>query len=418
MKPTHILSLLLTALVLAACGAPAGPAVPAATATLVPPTPAGLPPSPVASATPGVPPAAAGGLPVGTVALYAAGEWESLEFYALADDGTATRLGRQVKPNAVASPGGRWLACFDSAQAPGSLVVRSLEDGRTHTAALEWPGAAVVTAPAFDLGETRLAFVEVGPIGREGVAWAIVVVNLEDGAVRRYQTTQPLAQPALLPGSALGWSAEGELLLNTFAPYSDSAHQGLWALALPESGAPEVEALPRRQVLAGGAYMWPQLSPDGRRILYLARDGSYTPADYQTDYVDVAVNQLWSLELASGQATLLAEVTDGGALGPAAWSPDGGEVLFVRGRYSGGDRLGSLVMQTCAAGGGSARELGPLVLPAEGFVWLLRWPRPGLALVLVSLPGAAMELYSVELAGGSTTPVAAAPYIHLLGCVP
>lgn len=419
MKLACILALLAT-LGLAACTpaeATLTPAEPAATAS----PPAAAQPSLTPSAPPGAAPvtpaAPADPLPADTVALYAAGDWESPEVYALAASGTSTSLGLHVTPTAVASASGRWLAYFDSVKAPGRLIVRSLQDGRTHTAALKWPGAGAVMAPAFDAGETRLAFLEVGPVSREGLAWTFAVLGLEDGDVRRFETLQPVAQPALLPGYPLGWSAHDELLLDTFVPYSEGAFQGLWAFTLPATGTPAGDTLPRRELLPGGAYVSPQLSPDGSRLLYLARDRDYAPADYHTEYIDAAVNQLWSLDVASGRSTLLVEVRDGGALGSAAWSPGGDEVLYTQGRYSGNDRLGSLSLKACD-GSGAQREVGPLTLPAESSLWPLRWARPGLALALVSLQGGTMELYAVDPASGGATAVAGSPYIHLLGCLP
>ncbi len=387
----------------------------AGTATWPPTAQPTVPPGPAPTATPTAPSPAV--LPTGTVALYAAGPWDGLELYALAADGTATGLGLQVTANAAVSPGGRWLAYLDGAKGADDMVVRNLQDGRAYTIALDQSGVDVVAAPAFDDDESRLAFVEVAPHDPEGVPWAIVVVDLQGGATRRLRTIHPLGQAAQPPGYPLGWSAQGELLLDTFVPQSEGAHQGLWALTLPESGTPAVDALPHRRLLAGGAYAWSQLSPDGTRLLYLARDHGYTPADYQVEYIDSAVNQLWSLDIASGQTTLLVEVTDGGALGAAAWSPNGDQALFVQGRYSGGDRLGSLTLKACTVGG-ALREVGPLSLPAESYLWPLGWVRPGLALVPVSLQGGTMELYTVDVGGGGVARVAEAPHIRLVGCLP
>ncbi len=374
-----------------------------------------LPTAPTATVTP-----EAGWLPAGTVALYSVGSGESLDLYALGADGSATGLGRELPPGSLASHDGRWVVHLDAPQpAASAVVVESLQDGRSYTIPLGVDcsqDSCIVGLWAFDREGTRLAFVEVA-MSR----WALVVVDLRDGSSRRFEALRTGdGRLPLAPGTPLGWAATGELLLDTFPPFSEGACLGVWALTLPAGGSPAaIDALGRRQLVAAGAYLHrPQLSPDGTRLLYLARDRAYTPAGYTLNggFEDVAVNQLWSLDIASGRASRLVEVKDGGALGyPAAWSPDGREALFAQGRYVDGQTLSELTLKAVDAAG-AVREIGPLA--AQGYLSDLRWCAPGLALAAVYPGGEVSELYLVDLASGRTAFVGKGQQVSVLGVMP
>lgn len=418
------MSLLLAAGVLAlsflACNAPPPPSptslpsLPSSTVPPVPPSPTSTPTSTV------VPPTEmprARWLPAGTVALYAAGAWESSRLYALAADGTATDLGQDVQGWAAVSRTGRWTARPGSPYPADSLVIVNLADGMAYTVPAT-PGLEVYSA-AFDSAETRLAFLELGAPTGEDTPWAIVVASLADGSTARFEATARL-DSALLPGFPIGWSAAGdELFINTFAPATEYSTAGVVGIAMPPGAtAALVDALARRGLLAGGTYSSvPRLSPDAARLLYVARDPDYTPANYEPIAYDTAVNQLWALDVASGLPALLVEVTDGGALGgEAAWSPDGTQVLFAQGVYT-GDTFAGLTLKI-RDGSGDVRDIGPLPLLPGGWLSGLDWCMPEAALATVTTADSTVQLHTVDLASGGTSLVTSGEYVSVLGCIP
>jgi len=380
-------------------------------------TPATVPPTASPSPTPSpTPPATLRSvrLPADTIALYGLGKEQSLDLYALGAAGSARGLDVQVDRGWLVSGDGRWAVHLD---APGAaaraIVIDNLEDERSYTIPLGEAGC-MAELWTFDRAGTRLASVEI-----RLDAWALVVVDLQDGSNRRYELARPQGQPfAMLPGHPLGWAATGELVLDTFYPFSEGGYAGIWALTLPDgASSTSLADLGRHQLVPHGAYIFrPQLSPDGTRLLYLAREPGYTPEGYTLHggFEDVMANQLWSLDVASGQAQKLVEVTDGGALAHAvAWSPDGREALFAQGRYIDGQRLTALTLQAVDAAG-SARQIG--ALPAESQLMDLRWCRPDLALAILYHPGgAASELYTVDLAGGRMAFVGKGQQVCVLG---
>ena len=354
--------------------------------------------------------------PAGATALYAAGSWENPRVYAVAADASTVDLGQDAHPGATVSRSGRWIAYPGGAPPVNSILIVDLGNGTTYT--ISTTSGFNVYGTAFDLAETRLAGLELGPREGEDTSWAIVVVNLEDGSAMRLDATVG-SDYGLLPGIPMGWSASGnELLYSAFVPYSEQGTAGVWGIALPPGAAlAPVGSLRRRELLPGGAYdSRPYLSPDGTRFLYLARDPDYTPAGYEPIGYDLAVNQLWVLDVASGLSTLLVEVTDGGALGGAvAWSPDGTQILFARGNYAGGT-FASLALHA-RDGSGTIRDIGPLPLPPGGGLSDLDWCTPDVALVTLTTTDYVHELHTVDLVGGSTTLVTSDAYVSVLGCV-
>ncbi len=416
-------ALLIAALVCAGCGGQPAIvptvtlALPATAARPADTTPTVVPPTAAASPTPSPAPLAtlrSVRLPAGTIALYGLGKEQSLDLYALGAAGSARGLDVQVDRGWLVSGDGRWAVHLD---APGAaaraIVIDNLEDERSYAIPLGQAGC-MAGLWAFDREGTRLASLEVGTD-----YWALVVVDLRDGSSRRYELARPQGQPfPVLPGQPLGWAATGELVLDTFYPFSEGGYAGIGALTLPDGASPTLVAdLGRRQLAPHGAYLFrPQLSPDGTRLLYLAREPGYTPAGYTLHggFEDVMANQLWSLDVASDRAVKLVEVTDGGALAVAvAWSPDGREALCARGRYDDGQRLTALTLQAVDAAG-AMRNVG--ALPAESQLMDLRWCRPGLALAILYHPGgAASELYTVDLAGGHIAFVGKGQQVSVLG---
>jgi hypothetical protein len=386
---------------------------------LTPPTPSALPPTVTPHTAPPTPTPEppTDWLPPGTIALYAAGAWENPSLHALAADGSATELDRVVYtwPDPTTSPSGRWIAYPGGPPQADTIVAANLEDGTTHT--IQATPDFTFSGAAFGAAETHLALLEVGPPTGEDTAWAIVVVSLDDGSTTRFEARMG-PDHAYLPGSPIGWSASGELLIDTFLPYSEGGFAGVWGLSLPPGTASApLDTLSRRELLSNWSYLSdPRLAPDATQFLYLARDPDYTPADYTPIMLDLATNQLQVLDLASGASTRLLQVTDGGALGSdVAWSPDGAEILFTHGRYA-QDRFASLTLKIRDEPG-NVHEVGPLPPPPDSWAGNLNWCTPDVALYTTKAEDHTRQLYLVNLTSGEITLVASADYVSVLGCV-
>lgn len=335
--------------------------------------------------------------------------------YALAEDGSVQELGLNVYRGATVSVSGRWVASPSSYPMAPSVILTDLggETSYAIDATEEWG----IYGMAFDLDEQRLAFLELAPAPISEIPWAIVVVDLRDGSTTRFEgTTRP--QEGAYPGNPLAWLPGGrELLIGTFLPYSDGPYAGVKALAIsPGTPSEPIDELEQRTLIPGGAYRSvPHLSPDGTRLLYLARDADYMPADYDP-VLDFAVNQLWVLDVASATPTLLLAVTDGDALGgDVAWAPDGERVLFARGHYD-GMNWGTLALQIRDEAG-NIEELASLPLPEEGAGLRVEWCRTGTALSVLRAGLEPSQLLWVNIEDGDLEPLASAAAVLTLGCV-
>jgi len=412
----------LLALSLLACGLPTptppGPPVtitPFSPATAVSPTRAVEPTVGAPTAVPTEAPLASW-LPENTFALYTSGSWESRRLYALSPGPTSTDLGQPISYQAAVSRRGRWIATTEGASPARTIAITSLENGTRYTYAL--PPDFESYGMAFDHAETRLALMELGPFGPDGVAWAIVVVNLADGSTTRFATVMG-PERDFLPGRPIGWSAPGnELLLNTFMPATEGNWAGVWAVTLPPGAPPApLDTLARRELIPMGSYYDdPRLSPDATHLLYLNRDFAYTPAGYEPMAYDLAVNELWSVDIASGARTILVNVTDGGALARAvSWSPENPQALFVRVSYA-GETFTSLALKRRDEAG-TVHDAGSLSLPAGGGLQTIDWCLPDFALVTITDASYNHQLQVAEFGGGSTL-ITSAEYISVLGCIP
>ena len=396
---------------------------PTAAPTSVPPTdvPATPPPTEPPTAPPTAPPTptpteapGATWLPDGTIALYGAGPHESPTLYALSGGGGLTEREQTVAQTARVTRSGRWLATPTGEIGSGEIVITNLEDGTTYT--ISPTGEFAVYGLAFDADATHLAILELGSPEGGTTAWALVVVDLTDGSTRRFEATTG-SDFELLPGYPIGWSGD-ELLLNTFVPYTEGGSQGVWGYTIPDDApSAPVTTLSRREILPGDAYLLsPALSPDGTQLAYLGRDYDYTPEGYESVAYDLAVNQLGTVDLASGEASLLVEVTDGGALGPeVTWSPDSAQILFARGTYS-EDTFSSLTLRIRDEMG-TITEILPLPLPPQGYLTSLSWCRPDIASFTLATRDGTQQLYLAELSTRSMSLLTSAPGIFPVGCV-
>lgn len=407
---------------LAACAPPAEPSptpsplLPTSTPGAAPTeTPAPASPTPTASPSPTPSPTpTAGPAPDETVALFSAGSPEGPGLHALAADGTTIGLERIVYGRGAVSDDGEWVATANSQLPADAVVAFNLESGTTYT--IPVTSDFDPYGMGFDASASRLAFVELGSPGGDGVAWAIVVVSMADGSTVRFEaTTGP--DNTFLPGSPIGWSGD-ELLLDTFIPYSDALSTGLWAVTLPpDVTSVPYETLERREVLPEDRYLFnPDLSPGGSRLLYLGRDYDYTPDNYGPVGYDLAVNQLGLIDLEDGSPTLLVEETEGGALGgDVAWSPDGSLGLFAEGRYGNGT-FASLTLKT-VEDSGTVTEVAPIPLPSGGFLVSLDWCTQETVLVVVANSEGVHELHTMDLDSGEASLVTSDEEIAVLGCV-
>jgi len=354
------------------------------------------------------------------------GGQEALDLYALDAAGSATSLDVRVPAGTRLSDDGRWIVYLDAPPpAASAVVLRNLQSGAAHSVPLGLAaGGGSAGQWAFGRDGSRLAFLEVAPPGMgKCAAWSITVVQLASGWSARFERA---SECSLLPGTPLGWSSYGDLLLDVFRPYTERWWANVWAFALPPGHpARPIESLSHRQLLAPEAQGWgARLSPGGTRLLYLARDPGYTPAGLEGANPDMAVNQLWTLDVQSpgGQPTQLVEVTGGGALDRvAAWSPGGDAILFVQGRYppgsaaqAAGPLLGAATLKVAELSG-AARTVGPL--PEAGDLIALDWCAPSTALATFT-SGTRQALYAVDLISGQATRVAEAPQLAVLGCLP
>jgi hypothetical protein len=386
---------------------------PEPTWTPVPPPTATPAPTPTELPTPPPPPPE-------RIALLGAGPEEAPQLYAVTTDGSIAALELEVYQGAAVSSSGRWVASPSTYPSAPSVVITDLQGETTYTidTTAEWG----IHRMAFDRAEQRLAFLELGPAQVRPIPWAIVVVNLADGSTTRYEDTSHPAE-GVYPGNPLAWAlGDRELLIGTFLPYSDGFYAGVQALTIPPgTTSTPIASLDQRTLIPGGAYRSiPRFSPDGTRLLYLARDPDYMPADY-TPVLDFAVNQLWALDIESATPTPLYEVTNGDALGgdpiggAAAWAPSGERILFAQGHYA-GINWGSLALQVYNEMG-HVQELAPLPLPEEGTGLHLAWCRPDTALAVLTAGPDPAQLHMVDVETGDLELLTTADTVFVLGCV-
>lgn len=357
-------------------------------------------------------------------AVYSAGTGERLELFALTEEGLEVPLDQLIFQGGAVSPAGTWIAFPASVPPASGVVVRDLTSPKIVVVGAR-QDFAVLGRAAFDASEARLAVLEVSQVAAEAPNWAILLTDTETGALTRLVGEDWTVEGAWQPGFPIGWTGSGqELVLDTFIPYTDAGNQGVIALEVPTEITETVEITitdsSMREVLSEGEYRTtPRLSPEGTQLLYLARDEDYTPENYAPLAFDLAVNQLWTLDLVAPDAEPVQRlaVEDGSALARlAAWSPDGDQILYAQGMYAGSD-FSSLSLHI-HDGTEEVQDVGELMLPEGESLTNLYWCRPDLVLMAsVSSEGTTQTLTRVALDDGTQTPVTSREVVEVLGCV-
>jgi Tol biopolymer transport system component len=337
--------------------------------------------------------------------------------YALDAGGGPTDLGVVLYEPAAISRDGRWIATTDQPAPANEVRVTDLQTESTMT----FPVTSDfdIFGLAFDRDATRLAFVEVSIPEGNGTPWAVVVADLENGTVTRFDAVFR-GEEGIKPGYPIGWYGD-ELLLDTFVPYTEAGSLGVWALALPRgTSSASINSLDSEEIVAGDDYLLAvRLSPEHNRLLYLNRDYDYTPDNYGEIAYDLAVNQLWWMDLETENANLQVAETEGGALGRSiAWSPDGSTALYAEGQYA-GDTFDFLTLMTVPVGdvNPTPTEVAPVPLPLNGYLTDIDWCTSGTALIVVATEDGEHQLHTLDVAGRTTNPLDDAGYLQVLGCI-
>ncbi len=393
-----------------------------------PETPTSLPQEPTALAT--APPTAtptaeaATWYGEGALALFVVGDYDRADLYVLGGDGSTRRVYEGVGQQVRVSSNGRWLGFVRWGQ--DGRATLALHDARGDGSRQIIPDTSSGIFPlVFDPAGRRLAYLDLGAPGEAGVPWALVVVDLDSGAVARHDALMRQDDRRLLPGAPVAWSrtatAGDELILDTFLPYTEGGWMGVWGVTLPADGvSAPLESLALRELLPGAPAYVSDLyfAPDGQSLAFLGRDSDYYPENYSPEFYDLAVNRLDILALADGARITLVEADDGSALGRAlAWSPAGERLLFVQGRYEGPSFL-PLTLKSSDRGG-AVVEHGSLTLPPRGDLLDLAWCDASSALYVAWDGGEGTQrLFLFDLEAGLSTEITAGQRVEIVGCAP
>ena len=117
------------------------------------------------------------------------------------------------------SPDGHWLGFVRWSQdGRATLELHNVQTGESHQITPDAAGGMLNFA--FDPSSRRLAYLDLGAYSEEGVPWTLVVMDLESGAVARYDALMADSETRPLPGNPVGWSSTAsageELIIDTF----------------------------------------------------------------------------------------------------------------------------------------------------------------------------------------------------------
>jgi hypothetical protein len=396
---------------------------PSATSTPSPPPPATLTPSPQPfTVTPSPNPDSWYGSR--TVLLFVSGVIDQADLFAYGDDGTTWLVFPDVGDELCVSPDGRWLGFVrwgDDGRATLELHDAQAGDRRQITV----DTTSGLLRFSFDRDSRRLAYLDLGAYTDAGVPWALVVVDLETGAMARYEARMTDNETRPLPGMPVGWSGlapqRDELIIDTFLPFTEGGWMGVWGVTLSADGASApLDSLALRELLPGAPVYQSKLyvAPDGRDLAFLGRDPDYFPDKYEPQFYDLAVNRLGLAAISDGARSTVVEVSDGSALASAlAWSPSGERLLFAQGHYE-GENFVRLSLKSSDQSG-TVVEYGPLVLPPLGGLLDLAWCGASRAFYVTWDGGTGTKnLHLFDLNTGVSTDIIADQRLEIVGCAP
>ena len=268
----------------------------------------------------------------------------------------------------------------------GYGAVRLSPDGRT-LAVVKVQGASTVDlvtlTPALDVAGIR-SLATAGP--SVGVAtWSADGQHLVVG----YGVNNPvsLGRIAITDGrvEALGWtglgatlpavSPAGRRLIFTRRAWDSN----FWRLSLADPRT--ASGRPTQLVSSSFREVFPQLSPDGRRLAFHSNRGGSV--------------QVWTAEADGTRAVQLTTLGPLATTGTPHWSPDGARVAFDS------NDGGSYHIYVISADGGQPRRLTSG--PSNNFG--ARWSPDGHAIYFTSNRGGGYEIWKLPVAGGDPEPV-------------
>lgn len=257
-----------------------------------------------------------------------------------------------------------------------AFVARVGNGTRIFVAAADGSGARRLTA------DERIELAPVwSPDGRSIAHYSRPVsggaIELRVTEVDSGRSTTLASNPADMGPQPPSWSSDGKRL--AFSARDDNRPHG-WVVSL-------AGGTPRNLTKPSGARAahWPQLSPDGRKLLWVADRRERLPVVV----TDVETGE--SVELTKEQNT---------ANESARWSPDGRSIVFASTRDTVGLPQNDIFVMD--ADGANVRNLSRH--PGEDFD--PRWSADGRSIVFASLRSGTSLLYEVDVAGGVTRPLA------------
>ena len=311
------------------------------------------------------------------------------------------------------SPDGKWLAVCGDIEHKGAdrIYLLSVETGESRP--LTEPPAAGMgdSNPAFSPDGGALAFVRwadvsakdlyvlnlgqdfsprgepkklaAGDLRPRGPAWAggghqIVFTSSEAGDVYRISATGGSPPERIVSlGSGVGTVAltrDGRRLAYSVG----TANSNIWRLDLTDADAKA--AAPERFIASTKREVFPQYSPDGRRItFYSDRSGT---------------DQIWVCDADGSKAAAITSMHRS-TTGSPRWSPDGRTIVFDS-NVSGGFQV-----YTIGADGGKVRQMTHGAASNYGGMW----SRDGRWIYFASGPGVSAQVWKMPSQGGEPVQV-------------
>lgn len=278
---------------------------------------------------------------------------------------------------------GRSVNLQPSLAADGRVAFVTLGDGRSTIHVLDRVGGVPrrlttdernETAPAWSPDASAIAFYSADPVtGRAELR----IVELASG-----RTLNIAAPGASLGPARPDWSADGQRLL--FIGADAKGRNQVWVVGRDGIGLRDVSS----GFAARGAG-WASLSPDGRRVAWVADLRGRTP---------VVVT-----DLATGESRDLMAGDERAAAEAPRWSPDGQRITFA----ANGDELSGLRNDIHVINADGSDRLNLSRHAAEDFD--PRWTADGRRVVFASLRTGTSLLYEVPALGGPTRALAIHP---------